>query len=213
MLSLDRTVVYRLVKTLAAADLLVERSGMYSLGPRNVLYSNTYLDRLAIRRVVLPYAVELQTRMIKDNPWVTTVAIPIGSSVTIIDRVYSQKTPLDAITDIGTTFPIDHSAAGRCVLAFMETDAVIEMIGAERLTELTPVLDDIRAARGVDLSYGDAQPGIGAVAAAIFGRSGAVLGTFGVTGPNMDSVLARDSELAVTLRRAADSIGRTLAEG
>ena len=59
---------------------------------------------------------------------------------------------------------------------------------------------------------GDARPGIGAVVAAIFSRSGAVVATFGVTGPNMDAVLDRTGDLAVRLRRAADNIGSALTD-
>jgi DNA-binding IclR family transcriptional regulator len=209
-LDLDRTVVYRLVRTLAASGILTENSGRYFLGPQNVLYSNSYLDRLAIRRIALPYAIELQSRVIKGNPWVTALSVYAQDSVTIIDRIWSPETPLDSVLDVGTTFPIDRSAGGRLVLAYLPQDEAVGMVGKAKFRELKPTLEEIRKAGGVEIALGDARPGIGAVVAAIFSRSGSVVATFGVTGPNMDEVLNREGDLAVRLRRAADSIGAAL---
>jgi DNA-binding IclR family transcriptional regulator len=209
-LDLDRTVVYRLVRTLAASGILTENSGKYFLGPQNVLYSNSYLDRLAIRRIALPYAIELQSKVIKGNPWVTALSVYARDSVTIIDRIWSPETPLDSVLDVGTTFPIDRSAGGRLVLAHLPPDDAVALVGKAKFRELKPTLEEIRRVGGVEIALGDAGPGIGAVVAAIFARSGAVVATFGVSGPNMDDVLDREGDLAVRLRRAADSIGAAL---
>lgn len=210
-LDLDRTVVYRLVRTLAASGILTESSGRYFLGPQNVLYSNSYLDRLAIRRIALPYAIELQSKVIKGNPWVTALSVYAQDSVTIIDRIWSPETPLDSVLDVGTTFPIDRSAGGRLVLAYLPAEEASALVGKTKFKELRPTLGDIRKAGGIETALGDARPGIGAVVAAIFSpRTGAVVATFGVSGPDMDDVLDRESDLAVRLRRAADSIGAAL---
>lgn len=210
-LGLDRTVVYRLVRTLAATGILMENSGRYFLGPQNVLYSNSYLDRLSIRRIALPYAIELQSRVIKDNPWVTALSVYAGHSITIIDRIWSPETPLESILDVGTTFPLEGSAGGRLFLAYLPREEAVALVGETKVREFEPRFEAIRKAGGVDIALGDASPGVGAVSAAIFARSGSVVASFAVTGPDMDAVLDRESDLAVRLRRAADGIGAALA--
>jgi IclR family transcriptional regulator, acetate operon repressor len=209
-LAIDRTVAHRLVKTLSAVGFLNETAGRYHLGPRSLLYSNAYLDRLSIRRVALPYAIELQSRTIKESPWVTALSVVVNDSVTIIDRIWSPGTPLDTILDVGLTFRLDSSGGGRCALAYMTPADAQHLIGKPKYQELEPRMQLIREAGGVETALGDAGPGIGAIVAAIFNRSGTVIGTFGVSGPAMDDVLDRRSELATSLRRAADGIGQAL---
>ena len=207
---LDRTVAHRQARTLAQLGFLEEGDGAYRLGPRLLLLGNAYLDRLAIRRAVLPFAVDLQIRAVAGHPWVVGVAVPVGADAVLIDRIWTPETPLDSILDVGTRLPIDRSANGRAMLAYYDDDEVVALVGAERAAELAPVLADIRASGGIALSSNERRPGISAIAAVVRGRSGRPVGAIAISGPELEEHLSTTSVLAEHLSRTAASIGMML---
>lgn len=208
---LDRTVVHRLVRTLAVSGLVEDLGGSrYQVGPGLLSLGTAYLDRLAIRRAALPFAVELQMRTIGQEPWVVSVAVPARAEAILVDRLWSPRTPLDSILDVGTRLPIDRSATGRCMLAYCDQAEVEELLGRERAEELAPVLEEIRAAGGIEVSSNERRPGISAMAACVRNRAGRACASVIISGPELGEHLRRDSALAETLNRTAASIGTLL---
>jgi IclR family acetate operon transcriptional repressor len=207
---LDRTVVHRLLRTLALEGMAIEDRGAFRLGPASVLLAHRYLDNLLVRRLALPYLVEIQTGTIGEKSWTVTLSIPVGDVSTVIERIWTRSVPLGMVLDIGDTFPIDRGAAGRSVLAFYPEDEARALIGDERYGAVEPVLARAREAEGVALSRGEARAGIYAVAAAIISRRGVPVASLSVSGLDLGDELGDDSALAGTLRRAAQAIGQTL---
>jgi IclR family transcriptional regulator, acetate operon repressor len=205
---LDRTVVHRLLKTLTSNGFAIEADGSYRVGPAVVLLANRYIADRSIRRVAVPYLVDLQTHAIGDRPWTVTMSIPVDGVTTVIERIWTKTTPLGLVLDIGDTFPVDRTAVGRSLLAYHPAAQVTELIGERRHAELAGVLEEIRSSGGVGLAQGVAGAAVEAVAAVIRSRRGEPLAGVAVTGVSLGDQLDYDSPLARSLRRAADSIGQ-----
>lgn len=208
---LDRTVVHRLLRTLCQRGLAVEERGSFRLGPATVLLANRYLDTLLVRRVALPYLLDVQTNAVCDRPWTVTLMLPVGDVTTVIERIWTRTAPLATVLEIGDTFPIDRGAGGRCMLAFQPEAEARALIGAERYEAVAPTLERARAAGGVAVSRGEARQGVYAVAAAILSRRGQPVAAIGVSGLDLSDELGDDTPLASQLRRAAHAVGQSLA--
>lgn len=204
---LHRTVVHRLLRTLAREGLVEERNGHYAMGPRTIGWANGYLDRVGVREAALPYAISLH-QSLEGTPWIVSLAVPAWDSAVLIDRLWKPEAPLDSLLDVGTRLPLTTSAVGRCLLAYASDPHV--QLRYEHSDELAQRLAEIRAAGGVEWSSHELQPGISALASVILSREQAPTGAIAVSGPGLETDLQRDSDVAQRLRRAAEAIGRAL---
>lgn len=207
---LDRTVVHRLLRSLLQQSMVIEERGLFRIGPASVLLANRYHDDLLVRRLALPYMVELQANDIADKPWTANLSIVVDDVSAVIERIWTPRTPLDLVLSLGDTFPVHSTATGRSMLAYYEPDRLVETIGAERSEELAPVLESVRAAGGVALSKGEAVPGVEAIAAVILSRRQAPIAAISVSGIDLGDQMDQVSPLASTLRRAASAIGQMI---
>jgi IclR family acetate operon transcriptional repressor len=208
---LDRTVVHRLLRTLSRQGMVLEERGSFHLGPATMLLAHGYLDNLLVRRLALPYLLDIQGSVVGDRPWTVSMSIPVGELTTVIERIWTRAAPLGMVLDIGDTFPIDRGAAGRCVLAFQPEAEAKALIGADRYAAVAPILERVREAGGVAVSRGEAREGVYAVAAAIRSRRGAPVAAIAVSGLDLGEELGDDTPLAGHLRRAAQGVGQSLA--
>jgi IclR family transcriptional regulator, acetate operon repressor len=208
---LDRTVVHRLLRTLSERGMTVEERGAYSLGPASVLLANRYVDNLLVRRLALPYLLDLQAGALADRPWPLTLLIPVGDLATVIERIWTQAAPLGMILDIGDTFPIDLAAAGRAVIAYRPETDVRTLIGNARYDAVAPKLERVREVGGIAMTHGEAIPGVTAMAAAIQSRRGHAVAALAISTLERSDEFSDESPLAGQLRRAANAIGQSLA--
>ncbi|MEU5401440.1 IclR family transcriptional regulator [Streptomyces sp. NPDC005963] len=208
---LDRTVVHRLLRSLLPQGMVVEERGLFGVGPASILLANRYLDDLLVRRLALPYMVELQANDIADKPWTANLSVAVGDVSAVIERIWTPSTPLDLVLSVGDTFPIDSTATGRSILAYYEPDRLVDTVGAQRAAELADTFASVRSAGGVGLSRGEAVPGVEAVAAVILSRRQAPVAAISVSGVDLGDQMDSVSPLAQTLRRAAAAIGQMIA--
>jgi IclR family acetate operon transcriptional repressor len=207
---LDRTVVHRLLRSLSQQSMVIEERGLFRLGPASILLANRYIDDLLVRRLALPYLVELQSNDIADQPWTATLSVAVGDVSAVIERIWTPRTPLDLVLSVGDTFPIHSTATGRSMLAYYPQERLVELLGERRGSELTPVLAEVRATGGVGVSKGEAVPGVQAIAAVILSRRQVPTAAISVSGVNLGAQLHHASALASTLRRAAGAIGQMI---
>lgn len=207
---LDRTVTHRLVKSLVLQSVVAEDRGLYRLGPATVLLSNRYIDDLLVRRLALPYMIEISGNDLAEQPWTVTLSIPVGSISTVIERIWTPHAPLDMVLGVGDNFPIDATATGRSILAYYDPSAIHDLVGSERAERVAPVLEQVREAGGVGLSRGEAVPGVQAVAAVIRSRRQVPVSSLSVSGVDLGDQLDYASPIAATLRRAAGAIGQMI---
>lgn len=210
-IQINRTNVHRLLRTMQGIGMVEERSaGRYDLGPSTLLLGNAYAERLPVRRLALPYLVDLSNRVIRDRPWVVALAIPIGADAVLVDRIWQPSAPLDSILDIGTRLPFVSSAHGRAMLSTFPPDAVSGIIGDDYGARLADELQASRHHGNVACSRDEFRPGIAAIAAAIVDRGRRLVGSIAVSGVHLENELDLDSEVARHLRRAAEVIAGAL---
>ncbi|MGO9333237.1 MAG: IclR family transcriptional regulator [Acidimicrobiales bacterium] len=208
-LELDRTIVYRLVRTLEREQLLEATHGGYKVGRQALMLGNAYIEHLPVVRVALPFQVGLLDRVLKGRPWTTSLLLPIGAELALIDTVWNVSAPLDIQLSLGRHFPLATTAVGHGILAYWPTDKVVDAIGTELATELEGEFEKIRQAGGLSFVR-DFAPGVSAIGAIIFDRSKEPLAGLLLSGLELEDELTSDSSLARTMRRTADAISQAL---
>jgi IclR family acetate operon transcriptional repressor len=207
---LDRTVVHRLLQTLVRLEMVRAAEGAFRLGPASVLLANGYVEGLQVRRIAMPYLVDVQANAIGARPWTVNLSIPVNDVTTVVERVWTQMAPLATVLEIGDTHPIHLGAAGRSILAYRPEGAVRALIGRENADAVRPILEDVREAGGVALTDGEARRGVQALASAVLSRRGEPVAAIAVSGLELGDQLAYDSELAMHLRTASRAVGQLL---
>ena len=205
-IGLERTVVYRLLRTLRQREMVTESDGAFTLGPATMLLGQRYLENLPLRRVALPFMVDIREKVLRDHPWTLALAVPVGGLSTVIERMWTAATPLGLVLEVGDTLPLYRSAAGRSMLAYGH-ESTLDPAG-EEYPDLGPVLDEIRKNGGIALVDGTTTSGLQAVACAITSADGVAIAAIGVGGLDLSAELSAKSPLATHLRHAADAIGR-----
>jgi IclR family transcriptional regulator, pca regulon regulatory protein len=208
-LNLDRTIVYRLIKTLEGEALLEPSRGGYVMGPRALLFGNAYLETLNVLRVALPYQLALLERVLKGRPWTTAILVLVGNELALVDTIWNVDAPLDIQLSLGRRFPLVNTALGHALLAYREPREVEALIGREAAAALVEEFAAIRDARGIAFIHDQVQ-GVSAVAAVIFDRPDHPVTGIMVGGLEMEDHLRADSDVAKTLRRTADAIAQML---
>lgn len=201
---INRSIVHRLLRTLQEVDLVAETSrSRFRVGPWSLVLGHAFLDNLSLRRMALPYLVDLSSRFIRDRPWGVSLGMPLRHEAILIDRVWGERAPLNGLLDVGTRMSFDASANGRAMLAtFPEADA-IDRIGEERYAKVAERLTAVRERQFIEFASGEMRPGISAVAVAILGPEDRAVGSIAVSGIELEDQLHADSEMANHLSRIA----------
>lgn len=206
---LNRTVAHRLLRTLAKLRLVEESQGRYALGDTTAHFGYAYVDGLPFRRPALVYGTDLATHF-ADRPWMVSIAAPMRDYIMIIDRIWEPKTALTAILDIGTRLEFDSSALGRTILAYLDEDTAVGIIGRERHAAVADRLAAIRHDGGVDRAVDEVQPGVTGVASVILDPWRRPAGAIAVAGPSEDRDLVAGADIARRVQLAARNIERSL---
>ncbi len=206
---IDRTTIHRLLKTLTHWSLIESQGGTYRIGPECLIYSAAYLNRLNLRKIALPYAIELQ-RVIGERQAIVSLSVPVGDQVVLIERMWTPTTPLNVIVDLADQFPIDGSPSGRAVLATYSEAAAQAILGAARYAKARPALELIRSQQDFAFGHGEFKPGLSSVAFPIRLEAGQAIGAVVVAGLEMEDETHPASSLASHVRRACEGIAAQL---
>lgn len=206
---IDRTTIHRLLKTLTHWGLIETQGGTYRIGPESLIYSAAYLNQLNLRKIALPYAIELQ-RVIGDRQAIVSLSVPVGDQVVLIERMWTPTTPLNVIVDLADQFPIDGSPSGRAVLATYSESAALGILGEERYARVHPTLELIRSQEHFAFGHGEFKPGLSSVAFPIRPEAGTAMGAVVVAGLAMEDETHPGSFLASHVRRACEGIAAQL---
>ncbi len=210
-LDLDRTITYRLLRTLEGEELVESVDGGYVSGRRALVFGNAYLENLPVLRAALPYQISMLDRVLKNRPWTIAIIIPVGSSeMALVDTVWNSAAPLDTQLSIGRRYSMATTALGHAMLAYRPFEEVVEAIGEERAVALQKEFNQIIESGGLAFDR-DVVPGVSAIGAAILGRDNRVVAGMLLSGLELDEHLTPGSEVSQTIRRTADAISRALA--
>lgn len=203
-IGLHRTIVHRLLRTMAQRQIVSDRGdGKYQLGPGLIQLTMRYIDNMTLRRIALPYMIDLNAQGMGDNGWHVTLGVPAPSQIVIVERVWDPKVALDSLLSFPVGMPMTGTAAGRAFLSQISSDEASRWVSPDEYRAIHGELEQIRADGGLSFSLSDLFPGIGAIATTIFaGANGRPLGTLIVSGPNLEGQLVVGS-------RVADMVGRT----
>jgi IclR family acetate operon transcriptional repressor len=213
-LGLERTIVHRLVRTLESEQLVERHGTAVRLGPRHLLFANSYLGHQGLRQACLPYQVEFLFRTFAGEPWSLALLIRVGGAVTLVSHLVSPTAPLPSLISVGAILKAETTAAGRCLLAYEPADEVARAIGAQAARDLAPRFARIRAVGGLDTVQPaervGAPPDMSALAVCIRGRSGRPVGALTLSGALLEEHLAPDSSPASQLRAIAAHVGQVM---
>lgn len=206
---IERSTIHRLLKTLTHWGLIESKGATYHIGPESLIYSAAYLNRLNLRRIALPYAIELQ-RVIGERPAIVSLSVPVGDQVVLIERMWTPATPLNVIVDLADQFPIEGSPSGRAVLATYSEATALGVLGEARYARALPALERIRSEQDFAFGHGEFKPGLSSLAFPIRVESGQALGAVVVAGLDMEEETHPASPLAAHVRRACEGIAAQL---
>ncbi|GAA0519341.1 IclR family transcriptional regulator [Pigmentiphaga daeguensis] len=210
---IERTTVHRLLKTLVHWDMVTADDGAYALGPECLLFATAHASRLNVRRAALPYAVELQEKVLHGRSALVSISVPARDRVIIVERIWTPRTPMNVIIDIGNQFPIDDCASGKAILSTYADDLCLATLGQARFDKVRPALRKIRQAGGFCATVGQYKRGLASLACPFQGRSPAALGAIVVSGLDLDDCLDTGSSLAQHLYRACENVSSALQHG
>lgn len=216
-LGLAKGTVHGLLRTLQAHGLVEQdrETEKYQLGPALLELSSSYLDLNELRAHALAWSELLATK----TGEAVRVGVPHGAGVLVVHHVFRPDSSLQ-ILEVGAVLPLHATALGKALLAYLSDDARDGVL-AQTLPKLTgqtivapaAVRRELEAVRRrrYALEKEEAILGEAGIAAPIFNRSGAAIGSIGITGSS-ERVGAKEREqvLAEPVVEAARGISREL---
>ena len=206
---LDRTTVHRILKSLMVWDLVIHEEGMFKSGPESLFYSTQYLNRLNIRRVALPFMIEIQ-KLLTEKQAVISLSIPVRDHVVLIERIWTQLTPLNVLMDLSDQYLIDKIPSGLAILATYTEENCRMLLDAERYAAVEPRLRQICDSQGFCIGVNEQKIGLNSIAYPIFNGRDEGSGALVIAGLDAEDELALDSMLAGHLKRACENISGQL---
>jgi IclR family acetate operon transcriptional repressor len=190
-LQLPRSTAYRYISALRAHRFVEEAPGGsgYRLGGR-VLEMAASMARKPLREVALPH-MERIARETGETALLCGLREHVGVCLEKVDGTHALRVSYE----LGETYPLHAGATGKAILAHLdpgELEAVIGDVGLPRFTEATITsegrlkkeLAKIRAC-GYAESEGESLAGTHGIASPIFSPSGRVVGSVGVSVPDL----------------------------
>jgi IclR family transcriptional regulator, acetate operon repressor len=209
-LELERTAAHRLLRTLAQSGMVsTDGAGQYSIGPRALAVGMSYVEQLRVRRIALPYLMELSLEY-THRPWSIVLAVFDGTDILLVERLWNPRTPLDSLIAIGGKMPVDRTAAGWAYLAQLPDDEIRAIVGPPRFKEIATKIREARET-GISFAQGELQPGIDALSAPIVDASGRPVAVVIVGGTDFSNELHPDSQMAGRVTRICARLSETLA--
>jgi DNA-binding IclR family transcriptional regulator len=206
---LPKSTLHRLIKTLINEG-FVQRTvhGQYCGTVKLWRIGANAVDYDSIRQQALP----ILQRLVEETSETAHYAVYEGGSGVYLEKVDGTH-PIRSYTAVGGRSPAYASATGKAILAWRDEREIAE-IGrtAQRLTAATHVgakelcrhAAEIRTA-GFSVNRGEWRDDVWGIAAPIFGPTGDVLASVGISGPS-DRIKRAMPELTVAVRKAAKAL-------
>ncbi len=214
-LELPRSTAYRYISALRAHRFLEEApGGGYRLGGR-ILELAATMARKPLREVALPH-MERIARETGETALLCGLREHVGVCLEKVDGTHALRVSYE----LGETYPLHAGATGKAILAHLdpaELEAVIGDVGLPRFTATTITsegrlkkeLAKIRAC-GYAESEGESLAGTHGIASPIFSPSGRVVGSVGVSVPDLRAEEKNRERLIRLVVEAAKKISEGL---
>jgi DNA-binding IclR family transcriptional regulator len=176
--ALSTSTVYRIIMTLESLKYLErnENNKKYYLGYKFTMFSRNTLFNIEdnLRKASYPYLVKLR------EIYGETVALNVikGNSRVCLERVRG-KNELSYSVDVGDILPLNRSAAGKVLLAYLDKDE-LQKLGLENIPP-NDVLEEIRK-KGYSITANERVEGRSSIACPIFNSNGKCVASILVAG-------------------------------
>jgi DNA-binding IclR family transcriptional regulator len=216
LLGMDKVIAYRLLRTLAAEDFLVQdpSTKKYRLGPGLIELASHNLRQVPAGEVARPWMESL--RDLCDE---TVMFVVRRGTETVVSLPLESRQPMRVAANVGDAESMHSTASGKVMLAF-GPDSLFDEVLVTGLPAVTPRTlispDKLRAevkrvrVRGWALDNEECVAGIRALAAGVFGRRGEIEGCLAIRGPASRLTDAVIEKLAPELVRAALEVSKKL---
>lgn len=214
-LGVNKTSLFRILKTLEGEELVVNQDGTYRLGGRVLELGQAFLGNIPVRDVADAHVKDLAER----TKQTVTLGLLQNLSVLYV-AIERPQQDVGILGHVGQRYPAHATALGKVLLAFSDRDDIEDALidaDLDRLTHRT-IVDPVRLIRHLaevrkaGYALDDEERGIGirCIAAPIFDHTDAAVASVSVSGPIFyltDDELPRYTEL---LRDAAERISQEL---
>jgi len=220
-LSLNRSTVYRLLKTLQDEfylEQISEENRKYVVGTKLIGLSSCIIENLDLKKAAKPYLEKLQEKT--DE---TVHLALIGESekdVVYIDKVDSGRT-IKMSSAIGKRVPMHSTSLGKIMLAYMKDSKKgeildkIELKGftSKTITSKEKLLEHLKEVRNKGYAIDDEEndENVRCIAAPIFDNEGDIAGAISLSGPSLRLTLDNLEEISGLIleysRKISESIG------
>lgn len=211
VIGVERTGVHRLLRTLLDAGMVwSDVKGRYAIGPRALTVGMSYVEQMQVRRIALPYLMELSYEY-TERPWSVVLAVFDGKDILLVERLWNPRTPLNSLIEIGGRMPVDRTAAGWAYLAQLPQETAMDIVGEQRYKEIEPKLAQAQRSNGLAFAHEELQPGIDALSAPILDALGRPVALIIVGGTDFCDELDPSSPTSQRVLRIASRVSDTLA--
>jgi DNA-binding IclR family transcriptional regulator len=210
---------HRVISALVEEGLLEkdERNGRYILGLEMIRLSHKIVDRWSLRSVALGPMRDLVAA--SEEAAFLNLYDKARGEIIGVESVESNQV-LRYVVELNKWKPIYVGASGWAVMAFLERserEAIIERTRLVPVTglsltdpiELDDQLEQVRA-RGYAITHGQRIPGAVGLAVPLFGPSGRVLGSIGLSMPEQRFSVGKELKLSTLLRQCAAEVMRSI---
>jgi len=216
LLNMDKVIAYRLLRTLAAEDFVVQdpATKKYRLGPGLIDLASHDLREIPAIDVARPWMEKL-----RDLSNETVMFAVRRGTETVVSMALESLHPMRVTANVGDAEILHATASGKVMLAFGPPSLFDEVLltGLPSLTprtitspeKLRSEVNRVRT-RGWAIDNEECVTGIRALAAGVFRRSGATEGCLAIRGPSSRMTDAVIERLAPELMRAAEAISKEL---
>jgi IclR family acetate operon transcriptional repressor len=183
-LGIPRATLYRLLESLQAQDIIVQRDGRYEIGLRMLTWGARALDASSVRQVVYPYMKTLQ----QETGLTVSLFIRNGDSRICLESMSAEGSAF-APWRVGEQLALHACASGTALLAWLPEDLRDQLLEAShRRFGTVPFMErtedwwsEIRKQGWVMLGN-QATSELAGLAAPIFDRSGAPVAAIAMCG-------------------------------
>ncbi|WP_165975598.1 IclR family transcriptional regulator [Actinomadura rubrisoli] len=176
-LSLNRTVVHRLLKTLAARGFVSRQGNLYHLGPALTRLAETIQPDL--RAVASP----IMDRVAKAAGETVVLHTIDGHQAVVLDQAVATKHVVQVSHHIGSRHPLIVGASGRAILAFLPADAVVKILKAGAETASIEKSLNLVRKRGYAHSHDELQLGVHGIAVPLRSTDGTAFASLAILVP------------------------------
>jgi DNA-binding IclR family transcriptional regulator len=203
----------RLLATLEAAGMVQrEGQGPYRLGVSLLRLAERVLSRLDVGALARPVLVELMERTGET----ATLSLPGEHEAITVDSVPSRSSVV-SMARLGRPSVAHATAVGKVMLAFgggpLPRERDLTALTERTITDRAALAAEIAAVRerGYGTVFGEREIDVNAIAAPVWGRTGALAAILGIQAPS--SRLEDPTRLLRPLREGAHALSRALGGG